>query len=128
MTTPTAERLTGFNVGLGLAGLLLTSWLALSHLFREPTCPELIGIPACYLVLAAYLATTIGAWRTDTPAGSAAFLVGAGAVTVIGVWFSVNQALGSAECPTFEGLPMCYLSLLTGVTLLAVDQVRRRVT
>jgi hypothetical protein len=126
--TLTTERLTGLNVGLGLAGVLLTSWLVLSHLFREPTCPALIGIPACYLVLAAYLAATIGAWRTDAPVGSALFLIGAGGVTVIGLWFSVNQALGTADCPTFEGLPMCYLSLLTGVTLLAVDQIRRRVS
>ena len=41
------ERFTGFVVGLGVVGVLLTSWLVISEIFRESTCPPLFGIPAC---------------------------------------------------------------------------------
>lgn len=127
MTRATPERLNGLLVGLGLVGVLLTSWLVISELFREATCPSLLGVPACYLVLAAYTAATVGAWRAGSRGGDVAFILGAVAATAIGVNFSLGQLRGTVECPSFEGLPMCYVSLFTGVTLLAIAQVRRRV-
>ena len=125
MAQATKERLTGILVGFAAVGTLLSTWLVVSELFREPTCPPLLGIPACYLVLAAYAAATIGAWCADTRAGDVAFYIGAIAVTVIGVHFSIGQLRGTAECPTFEGLPMCYVSLFTGATLLVLALLRR---
>ena len=98
----------------------------ISELFREPTCPELLGVPACYVVLAGYLAALAGAWTLETRTGSAVFFGGAGLVTAIGIWFSIDELSGAAACPTLEGLPMCYVSLLAGLTMLAADQVRRR--
>jgi hypothetical protein len=124
----TSERLTGVIVGFAAVGVLLTGWLVLSELFREPTCPELIGVPACYVVLAGYLAALVGAWFPGTKRGDAVFLVGAGVVTAIGTWFSFLQLTGGAQCPTFEGLPMCFVSLFAGASMLAVDQLRRRVS
>jgi hypothetical protein len=126
LSAVSAERLTGFNVGLGFVGVLLTSWLVVSHVLLEPICPTLIGIPACYVLVPAYLAATVGAWRADTSAGSSVFIIGAGAVALIGVWFSLNQVFGGAACPELEGLPMCYVSMLAGATMLTVDQLRRR--
>lgn len=123
----TSERLTGFILGFAAVGVTLAAWLVLSELFREPTCPELLGIPACYIVLAGYIAALISAWFIDTRPGSATFLAGAGVVTIVGIWFSANELTGAASCPTFEGLPMCYVSLLAGVTMLTADQLRRRV-
>lgn len=122
----TSERLTGLIVGLGVVGVVLTSWLVASEVFRRPTCPPLLGIPACYLVVVAYGAATIGAWRGRQGVGELLFNMGAGAVTLIGAWFSVQQTRGTADCPTLEGLPMCFVSLFAGATMLALDQVRRR--
>lgn len=122
-----AERLTGFILGFAAVGVVLTGWLVVSELFVEPTCPELLGIPACYIVLGGYLAALAGAWGLETRAGRALFLAGAGVVTVVGVWFSANELTGALSCPTFEGLPMCYVSLLAGLTMLVADQVRARV-
>jgi len=107
-------------------GVLLTGWLVLSELFRAPTCPELLGIPACYLVLAGYLVALAGAWFPDTKPGSTAFFAGAGAVTLIGLWFSFNELSGAIECPTFEGLPMCFVSLFAGASMLGTELLRRR--
>lgn len=120
------ERLTGINIGFAVAGALLAGWLVLSELFREPTCPELFGIPACFIVLPGYLLALAGAWTVETKAGSVAFLAGAGVVTAVGAWFSLNQLTGTIDCPTLEGLPMCFVSLLTGASMLAVDLLRRR--
>ena len=128
MSTLTAERLTGIIVGFAAVGVLLTGWLVLSELFRGSTCPPLLGVPACYVVLAGYVAALVGAWSQPARNADVLFLAGAGLVTVVGLWFSLNELAGSLDCPTFEGLPMCYMSLLTGVTLLEVDQVRRRIT
>lgn len=126
MLTLAPERLTGIIIGFAAVGVLLTGWLVLSELFREPTCPQLLGIPACYIVLAGYLAALAGAWALDKTAGSALFLVGAGIVTVVGAWFSINELTGALECPTFEGLPMCFVSLFAGASMLVLDLVRRR--
>lgn len=126
MNSVSSERLVGLIVGLAFTGALLTLWLVASELFREPTCPPLLGIPACYLVLAAYGMAAVGGWRLAQPAGERVLLTGAGGVTVIGIYFSVNQIRGVAECPTFEGLPMCFVSLLAGITLLALWMVHRR--
>lgn len=115
--------MTGFIVALGFVGALLSSWLVVSELFREPTCPLLLGIPACYIVLISYVAATIDVWRTSS-ASNGVFLVGAGLVTVIGIYFSVGELRGTAECPTFEGLPMCYVSLVAGVTMLVAYRLR----
>ena len=123
-----AERLSGIIIGFAAVGVLLTGWLVLSELLREPTCPELLGIPACYLVLAGYLAALAGAWVPGTRSGRGLFIVGAGAVTLIGTWFSFGQLTGALECPTFEGLPMCFVSLFAGVSMLALDEARRRLT
>ena len=126
MARLTSERLTGINFSLALVGALLTSWLVISELFREPTCPKLLGIPACYIVLVAYLAAAIGAWNTDSEFGRLAFMIGAVSVTAIGIYFSLGEIRGTEQCPTFEGLPMCFVSLFAGTSMLFTDQFRRR--
>ena len=120
-----SERIVGIHVALASVGALLTSWLVFSELFREPTCPELLGIPACYLVLIAYVTAAIGAWSTGSRSGRTMFLIGAIAVTVIGIHFSLGEIRGTARCPTFEGLPMCFVSLLAGASMLVAERVRR---
>ena len=124
----TSERLIGINIGFAVAGALLAGWLVLSELFREPTCPGLAGIPACYVVLGGYLVALAGAWTGGTKAGSVALVAGAGVVTAVGAWFSLNQLSGAIDCPTLEGLPMCFVSLLTGASMIAIDLLRRRLT
>jgi hypothetical protein len=45
---------------------------------------------------------------------------------VVGAWFSIDELTGALECPTFEGLPMCFVSLFAGASMLVLDLVRRR--
>ena len=121
----TGERLTGAIAGVAFAGVLLSGWLVVSELVREPTCPLLFGVPACFFVFAGYVAVIVGAWMSR-PAGAVLFFAGAGAVTLIAVYLSFRQVVGTIECPSFEGLPMCYVSLFAGMTVLILEQVRRR--
>jgi hypothetical protein len=46
-------------------------------------------------------------------------------VAVVGAWFSFNELTGAIECPTFEGLPMCFVSLFAGASMLALESIRR---
>ena len=126
MLRPTAEQMTGFLVGLGSVGIMLASWLVVSETFIRPTCPLLLGLPACYIVLVAYLLATLGAARFRHRAGDASFLLGTGVILAIAAYGSWSQLRGTVQCPSFEGLPMCFGSLSFGAILLAGDQVRRR--
>lgn len=126
MPRATVGSATGFLVGLGFVGTTLASWLVVSQIFLRPTCPLLFGVPACYFVLAAYLLATFGASRFRKKGGDALFLLGTGAIVAIAVYGSWSQWTGALQCPSFEGLPMCYASLSFGAILLVGDQIRRR--
>lgn len=121
----TPERLTGMIVALGFVGVLLTSWLVASQIFVGPTCPDLLGIPACFMVLAAYVVATVAAWFPGSAKAGLLFYLGAGTAFIIAVSFSFCQARGTLSCPTFEGFPMCFTSLLGSSSMLALDVLRR---
>jgi hypothetical protein len=120
------ERLTGIIVGMGLVSVLLVLWLVVSEVFLRPTCPDLLGIPACYAVLAAYGVATGAAWFPASHVATVLFYSGAGAALVIAIWLSSCELRATGSCPSFEGLPMCFTSLLGSGTMLALDLIRRR--
>lgn len=124
MNRLTDERSVGFLVGFGLSGTILTSWLVYSELSTGATCPPFLGIPACFLVLIGYVIATGAAWFGDRRHARAVFYAGTGLVVVIGSVFSLGQLRGNVECPCFEGLPMCFVSLLAGATMLIVGLYR----
>lgn len=113
-------------VGMGIVGTLLVLWLVVSQIFIRPTCPDLLGIPACYAVLSAYVIATIAAWYPESRAGTVLFYLGAGGVLGIAVWLSSCEVRGTGTCPAFEGLPMCFTSLVGSSSMIAFDLVRRR--
>lgn len=121
------ERLTGMIVGMGLIAIMLVLWLVVSQIFIGPTCPNLLGIPACFAVLAAYVIATGAAWFPASRPATLLFYLGAGSALVIAVWFSTCQARGTATCPAFEGLPMCFTSLGGSATMIILDLLRRRI-
>jgi len=69
----------------------------------------------------------VGALKMGPNDTNRMFLVGAGVVTIVGIYFSVNQLRGVTQCPRFEGLPMCYVSLLAGISMLGATWLRPRV-
>lgn len=72
-------------------------------------CPELLGIPACYIIFG----FVILAFFAHFTKNSKLFYVAASIPFVIAVIASTMQFFGNAECPkTDSGIPMCYLSFL----------------
>ena len=122
----TPERLTGMIVGIGFVSAVLVLWLVVSKLFLGGVCPDLLGIPACFAVLGAYVTATGAALFPGSRAATVVFYLGAGTAMVIAVWLSSCQVRGTVTCPAFEGLPMCFTSLVGSTMMLALDLTRRR--
>lgn len=123
----TQERLTGITIGMGLVGIILSTWLVYSQVFVRPTCPDLFGTPACYFVLACYLLATVSAAFPASPRFGLLFYAGIGSALAIAIYASSSQLRGSVTCPSFEGLPMCFTSLLAAFTMASADVWRRAV-
>lgn len=121
------ERITGMIVGLAFSGVVLTSWLTWSELSSGGTCPIVLGVPACYLVLFGYVAVVSGAWKSDQM-GTRAAVMGAVLIVGVGASLSLREVSGEDICPTFAGLPLCYVSLAAGLLLLAGLVWRARVS
>jgi hypothetical protein len=121
----TQERLTGVIIGMGTVAIILSTWLVYSQLFVRPTCPELLGIPACYLVLVCYLVATISAAFPGSASAGILFYAGIGSALAIATYGSSGQATGNVTCPSFEGLPMCFTSFLAAFTMIGADVWRR---
>ncbi len=103
---------------LTLSGILATLWLVGNDMVQGDYCPKLFGIPACYLVLAAFLLVLLSLFIRHRLINRIVYGLGAGSGLVIAIWFSGNQILGLDECPKWFGLPLCYLSLLTFAALI----------
>lgn len=112
------ERITGLVVGLAFSGLVLSSWLTWLEISSGSVCPEVLGVPACYLVMFGYAAVVSGAWKSE-PTGVGAAFLGAALVAGVGGYLSVLELSGQEVCPRFAGLPMCFVSAAAGVLLLA---------
>lgn len=120
------DRLTGVIVGIGFVSALLVLWLVVSQVFLGGSCPDLFGMPACYAVFSAYAIATGAAWFPESRTASVLFYLGTGIAVAIAVWLSSCEVRGTVTCPAFEGLPMCFTSLLGSTTMLALDLLRRR--
>lgn len=121
----TQERLTGVIIGMGLVAIILSTWLVYSQLFIRPTCPALFGTPACYFVLACYIVATVAAAFPGSSRSGFLFYIGVGSALAIAIYASSSQVAGSVTCPSFEGLPMCFTSLLAAFTMIGADVWRR---
>ena len=77
--------------------------------FQNPgACPSIGPVPACYIVLAGFLAGLIGHLGRLRKT----FLIGLGVPTALAAFASVGEIFGFVECPKTEGgTPMCFISL-----------------
>lgn len=100
--------------------------LALGELRNPATCPDLLGIPACYLVFGC-ATLTMGSRLLRNPVRIVVFLLGAGPAFGLALVASALQLMGGVQCPKGPGgVPLCYLSLALFGTLLALEAARYR--
>ena len=82
-------------------------------------CPKILGIPACYIVLACFSAALIG-HLIPRSSGNWIFFLFVGIVTLIASTGTIGELTGTAKCPrTAGGTPMCFISLAICLSLLA---------
>ena len=112
---------------LTVLGILVSLWLVGNDIRKGDYFPKLFGLPACYLVLAAFLLVLLAMFLKNVSYNRLLYGIGTGAGFLIAVWFSANQILDIKQCPRWFGVPLCYVSLLTfGVLIwLKVYTVRR---
>jgi hypothetical protein len=91
------------------------------------SCPNVAGIPACYVVAVAYLLVFMSTLTNKKPLYRRLFIAGAGIVVGLAAIGSFTQVMGIAACPkTSTGFPMCYISLSIGVLLIGLFVMREK--
>lgn len=104
--------------------LLGAGALALGEARDPATCPDLLGAPACFLVLGCAV-LTLGSRLLRDPARFVVLILGAGPAFGLALLAGALQMAGRIECPKGPGGgPLCYLSLAMFGTLLALEAAR----
>ena len=97
----------------GSTGLSMNDWEV------GDICPKILGIPACYIVLACFSAALIGHLIPHS-SGNWIFFLFVGVVTLIASTGTIGELTDTAKCPrTAGGTPMCFISLAICLSLLA---------
>ena len=104
--------------GIGIIGGAL---LVYDEIQSPNTCPKLVGIPACYIILACFIIPFI----THIFKGkNMLYFIFTGLAFVIALVASIMQFTGLGECPkTSSGIPMCYYSFLLFTTLITLKVI-----
>lgn len=108
-------------------GLFAGAQLSFSHMQSGETCPVLGPLPACYLVLAGYLAVFIAASFIRRPWSRKLFYMGLLPVfllAAIGVTLELVQ--GETCPPGAMGIPQCFFSLAMATACLVLFRFARR--
>ncbi|WP_020568239.1 hypothetical protein [Neolewinella persica] len=88
-------------------------------------CPELLGIPACYIILACFL---IPFFAQLFELNQVLFFTGTILAWSIAAYGTTTQLMGTAECPkTSNGTPMCFISLAIFTSLILLKIAERSI-
>jgi len=97
----------------GSFGLVMNEWEV------GNICPKILGIPACYIVLACFSIALFGHFIPQYN-GNWLFFLFVGVVTLIASTGTIGELTETARCPrTAGGTPMCFISLTICLSLLA---------
>ena len=98
------------NTFFSLAGIAFSAYLIVRNLIQPGYCPDFFGIPACYLVLLAFLLVFLS---TRMEKGGAIIFVPGGVIGfVLGMFFSIKEMFTVGTCPRLFNIALCYLSLI----------------
>lgn len=98
------------NRYISVVGIVFSIFLSITNLIKGDYCPTIFGVPACYIVLVAFLLTFIS---TKMDKGSAyVFIPGAVVGLVLAVIFTLKEMVAKGTCPAILGIALCYVSLI----------------
>ena len=103
---------------LGLIAISLygASRVSYDTLIAVEPCPSIIGIPACFVVLAGYSLMLIGVALQPTAKVKLLFLAGWIPVFLLAITGSIFELMNGNTCPKSEsGIALCYFSRLFSI-------------
>lgn len=107
-----------------LFGIWATGNLALSEFKHHHVCPQILQIPACYIILACFIMAFI---TTVFKFKNILYYIPVGIAFSIAFIASVLEISGKVDCPkTGTGTPMCYYSLALFSSLLIIKYILNR--
>jgi len=111
-----------------VGGLILwgTTNLVWDQYSSGDICPPVLGIPACYIILACVLAAIVshtGALKDK----NILFYLGSGIAMIFAVVGSIGNIAQILTCPkTSSSIPMCYISFVMFGTLILLKTLEIR--
>jgi hypothetical protein len=110
-----------FSFGIYGAGELVYK----EYLFNQ-VCPQLLGIPACYVIMACLIIPLL---VHIFNLSNYIYFIGTGLALTIATYGSISQLIGVVDCPkTSNGIPMCYISLFIFLTLVVLKWIDIKIT
>ena len=105
---------------LAAVGVVTSTLLALAEFNSPGTCPPypIVGIPTCYIILVIFLAIGGSTFVEDRKSSRVIYFMATLVGLATATWFSGNQIFGTAKCPQFLMIPLCFIAFLTYSTLL----------
>ena len=97
-----------------ILGIIISILLIITDIVIGKYCAYFIFIPACYLVLIAFVGTLGGEILKNLNIYYGFSLLG----LILVINFSFQEIVKGNVCPTFLKLPLCYVSLLTFAILI----------
>lgn len=111
-------------VVLGLWGALNVSFNTLTG---KLPCPDVIGVPICYLVSVGYFLMLLSSLFSASKITNKLFYSGWGLVFVIALFGVISEIAIGGICPRSEhGIPLCYLSLALCLVIVGLYIVNDR--
>jgi len=101
---------------LSLLGILISLILVYNNFIVDDYCPKIFTIPACYLVLSAFILIFISNFFKKN-ISNILFWVGNIFEFALAVYFSVNNILALSYCPLFINIPLCFVSFFSFLLL-----------
>ena len=106
---------------LFIIGLNGTIRLVYAEMTVGAVCPTLLGIPACYIILACFTSSLVAHLYNPT---TRYYFIGVGLAWGIAIVASILQWLAILQCPkTDTGIPMCYISLALFTGLIGLKMI-----
>ena len=93
--------------GIGVLGV---GRISVFHWTGEASCPMISSLPACYIILIAYILIVLSMYPRLQKA-LFVFLIGWVPVTSLALSGVVGELTGTLQCPHLEnGIPQCFIS------------------
>lgn len=108
---------------IGLIGLFAGAILVAVEVLGDQVCPSFFSIPSCFIGGPGYALVFASALLAPGKLQTVLLALGTAAVGLMGIWFSVAEVVGTARCPSVGGFPLCFLSLLAFIGLIAASAV-----